>query len=386
MGGFVTSMLDGLAGWLATAAMHTLLWISGVLDKYAFTVPDVTGLQPTRALAGRAQTIVNIVFPLIIVAAGAIGMTHSSIQIQYQVKDLVPRLVVGWIGAHWSVPMCGLILRFADVFIAALTSPMPDESTSFKRLYSLIALSLGTEPSGDFDDPIKVGLLGTIITVLVVVLAAWLVLTWIIRYGLLIILVGLSPLAMACYSLPQLEGAPRLWWRTLIGCLAIPAAQATTFSVGMWILLDPAAGLPMGAQPDDAASRPITLFAVLAVLLFTAKIPSLVSRYVTSTGTPKGSFLGQVARVLVVHRMTRAFTRRLGGSRRRATKSAGTAAVGTIADGARDSGNGRTTTPTGGGFRPPISEGSGRDRVQARQTDPRRGGAGTPLPPPPRDL
>jgi hypothetical protein len=383
MGGFVNSMLDGLAGWLAGQALHTLLWISGVLDKYAFTIPDVAGLQPTQALAGRARTIVNIVFPMVIIAAGAIGMTYGSIQIQYQVKDLLPRLLVGWIAANWSLPMCGLLLRFADAFIKALTSPVPDEATSFQRLYSLIALSLGADPSGDFDDPVKVGLLGMIITVLVMVLAAWLVLTWVIRYGLLIILVGISPIAMACYSLPQLEGAARLWWRTLIGCLAIPAAQATTFSVGMWILLDPAAGLPVGAKPDDASSRPITLFAVLAVLLFTAKIPSLVSRYVTSTGTPKGSFLGQVARVMVVHRMTKAFTRRLGGSRRRARNVADTAAAGTVAGGARDTGR---ATPTAAGSRRPIREGAGRDRVAARQNDPRRRASGTPLPPPPRDL
>ncbi|MEV0269808.1 hypothetical protein AB0H43_13605 [Hamadaea sp. NPDC050747] len=374
MGGLVTSMLDGVAGWLASAAMHTLLWISGVLDKYGFSVPDVTGLQPTQALAGRARTITDIVFPIVIVAAGAIGMTYSSVQIQYQVKDLLPRLFVGWVGAHWSLPMCGLILRFADAFIHALTTPMPDETTSFHRLNSLIALSLGIDPAGDFDDPIKVGLLGTIITVLVVILAAWLVLTWIIRYALLIILVGLSPLAMASYSLPQLEGAARLWWRTLIGCLAIPAAQATTFSAGMWILLDPAAGLPAGVKPDDADSRPITLFAVLAILLFTAKIPSLVSRYLTSSGTPKGSFFSQVARVMVVHRMTKAFTRRMGGTSRRAGRVADATADGAIADGVPGIGRG---TPAAA-RRPPISEGNGRARVTARQK--------AALPPPPRDL
>ncbi|MCP2323656.1 hypothetical protein HDA40_002163 [Hamadaea flava] len=373
MGGFVTSMLDGLTSWLASAAMHTLLWISGVLDKYAFSIPNVTGLQPTQALAGRARTIVNIVFPLIIVAAGVIGMTYNSAQIQYQVKDLLPRLVVGWVGANWSIPMCDLLLRFADAFIQALTTPMPDEATSFERLKSLLALSLGADPTGEFDDPIKVGLLGTIITVLVVILAAWLVLTWIIRYALLIVLVGLSPLAMACYSLPQLEGAARLWWRTVIGCMAIPAAQATTFSTGMWILLDPAAGLPAGIKPDDASSRPITLFAVLAVMLFTAKIPTLVSRYISSSGTPKGSFFSQVAKVLVLHRMTKGFTRRVGGTRRRTDKVADTAA-GTITGGARNTGSG---TPAGGA-RPPFTEGNGRDRVTARQK--------ALLPPPPRDL
>lgn len=100
-----------------------------------------------------------------------------------------------------------------------------------------------------------------VIAVLVVTLAAWMVVTWIIRIAVLIILVGISPLAMACYSLPQLEGAVRLWWRTLIGCLAIPTAQATTFSVGMWMLLDPAAGLP--DHGGDASAQMLNLFAAL---------------------------------------------------------------------------------------------------------------------------
>jgi hypothetical protein len=54
------------------------------------------------------------------------------------------------------------------------------------------------------------------------VLAVMLLLTSIVRIAVVIVLVGIAPLAPACHALPFTDTAARLWWRILLGCLAVP--------------------------------------------------------------------------------------------------------------------------------------------------------------------
>lgn len=392
---FTDGIAEALVAFLAKAALGTLRTITRLLDGTAFVIPDVSKLPQVGVLADRSRLVVYIVFPLLILAAAAIGMSHSTLQIRYQVKDLLPRLVVGWLGAAWSVPMCVQILRFTNALLRALIVPMPGHDTSFDQLYKVIATAVGPIDADQFGDSLTAGVLQVIIAVLVAGLAAWMALTWIIRIGVLIIVVGISPLAMACYSLPILDGAARLWWRTLIGCLAIPAAQALTFSVGMWMLLDPRGGLP-DHNGDDTGAQTLNLFAALAVMIFTAKIPGLVTRYLAASGAPRTSVTGAIAKVVVVSRLTRTLGR--SASRRAAGRAAGrTADTATAmgADSARSSGpgraarNGSVRSSGPGRARPPIAEGRGRDRVAARRRSrytPPRGRDGAPLRPAPRDL
>ena len=40
-----------------------------------------------------------------------------------------------------------------------------------------------------------------------------------VRVGVLVLLAGIAPLALACYSLPWTQAAAGLWWRSLLGYL-----------------------------------------------------------------------------------------------------------------------------------------------------------------------
>jgi hypothetical protein len=148
--------------------------------------------------------------------------------------------------------------------------------------------------------------LAVVIGLIIVVLFYLLLATWFFRIAILIILAGVAPVALACYSLPQTQPAAQLWWRTLLACLATPVLQAITFSAGIGLLLDPThnmpvlIGVPQGAPSMDT----FNLFIVACLLWLTARIPRLMARYVTRGGAPV-SMAAVVLRSVVVQSATR---------------------------------------------------------------------------------
>ena len=117
---------------------------------------------------------------------------------------------------------------------------------------------------------------------MIVFLMFTLVVTWISRIGILLILAGIAPIAMACYCLPYTEPVAHLWWRSLLGCAATPTVQAVTFSTGVHILLDPTANIQ--ALAGIPGGDIINLLIVLCLLWATVKIPGMMRRYVTRKG------------------------------------------------------------------------------------------------------
>ena len=61
----------------------------------------------------------------------------------------------------------------------------------------------------------------------------------------------IAPVALACHALPQTDPAARLWWRSFLGCAAVPTLQAVTLTAGHWMLLDPAHLLPVFGLPVE---------------------------------------------------------------------------------------------------------------------------------------
>jgi hypothetical protein len=88
------------------------------------------------------------------------------------------------------------------------------------------------------------------------------------------VLVGIAPIALACHALPHTDGAARLWWRTLIGCLSVVALQAFALHTTVSIFLDPRANLGL---PQDRSGM-FNLFIVACLLWVTVRIPALVRR------------------------------------------------------------------------------------------------------------
>lgn len=288
-------LYNGLIEWLAERVQGMLGGLVSLLTATFFTSPDVTVFPQVQLLVSRSMVVVNAAFVLAIIAAGAIAMTHGTFQIRYQAKDLLPRLVFGFVASNFGVELCRMCIEAAN----ALTVAMVGETASGPQVIEFVkARIVGalTSPSS--------AVLAVVIGLIIVVLFYMLLVGWFARIATLIVLAGIAPVALACYALPQTQAAAGLWWRSLLGCLATPLLQAIFFTTGVNLLLDPEHNVPiLLGLPGGASTDVFNLFIAACLLMVTVRIPKLVGRYVTRGG--QMSTAGVVLRAVIIQSITR---------------------------------------------------------------------------------
>ncbi|MEU7800722.1 conjugal transfer protein TrbL family protein [Micromonospora arborensis] len=288
-------VLDQVLDWLTTAILACLNAIFDLITSILFTTPKVTVLPQVQALTGRSVWIVDTVFVLAFVAAGVLVMVAGGDdQSRYTVKDLLPRLVVGFTAAHFSQLACDQLVDVANALTAAISDGGYDGDGAFTAIRTHLAAAQ------DRTVPLLFLILILLITVLVVTAAFQLI----GRFVALLVMTSIAPLALACHALPQTDGLARLWWRAYAGCLAIPVAQAFFLTAGQQTLLDPATMLPVFGLPVDPGGT-LNLLVVVVLLWTTVKIPTLLARWAGQTGRGTSTMLGAVVRVVVVQQLAR---------------------------------------------------------------------------------
>ncbi|MGC5054672.1 conjugal transfer protein TrbL family protein [Micromonospora sp. DT48] len=294
----VANILDTVMRWVAAAILACFDAVLGAIARFLLITPDVTGLPQVQALTGRATWIVDTVFVLAFVTAGILVMVSGGDErSRYTIKDLAPRLVVGFVSAHFSQLLCGMAIDVANGLTEALSEPGHSPDGAFTAVNTHVHAA-AEEGSG------LPALLFVVIALLITVLLAMTAFSLIVRLTTLLVLTAAAPLALACHALPQTDGLARLWWRGYTGCLATPVLQALMLQAGQWMLLDPRHMLPALGLPAEPGPV-LNLFVVMVLLWYTVKIPGLVGRYVSQSGR-NTSFLGAVVRVVVVQQLSRA--------------------------------------------------------------------------------
>ena len=283
--------MSGLVGWLADRVTDLLTGLLAVLTSSIFLSPDVTVLPQVQTIAGKSSLVVGACFILAIIAVGIATMAGDSVELRYTLKQLIPRLVVGFALSTFAVPLTAVLIGVGNALTVSMTGPSAPTTETVRFVRARIAAALTDQGSA---------LLTAVIGLLIVLLLFILCGGWLARVGILIILAGVAPVALACYATPWTQGAAELWWRSLLGCLATPALQAVAFTAGINLLLDPRSALPilLGLPGSDT----VNLLLVIVVLWTTVKIPGLIRRYVTRKGSP--NLGGILLRALVIQGVT----------------------------------------------------------------------------------
>jgi hypothetical protein len=287
--------LEKILDWFSHAILNSFDALFKLIANGLLVSPDVTTLPQIQALIGRSVFIVDAVFVLAFITAGVLTMVAGGDErARYTAKDLGPRLVVGFIAAHFSPLLVGRAIGLANGLVAGLTPGDPNRAGALQAIKSHVDVMNGATTF----------LLFPVLAAIITVLLANTLFGLLVRFAVLLVLAAAAPIALACHALPQTDPLARLWWRTFAGCLAIPVAQAFTLQAGQWMLEDPAHMMPLIGLPSDIT--PIgNLFIVLVLLWTTVKIPGLIRRHVTQGGrTP--NFLGMIVRVVVVQQLSRA--------------------------------------------------------------------------------
>ncbi len=130
-------------------------------------------------------------------------------------------------------------------------------------------------------------------------LALGLIGVYVVRVATMVVLVAAAPLFLVAHALPQTEGAARLWWRALVGCLAVQVGQALVLITAVRVFFDAdgrrSMGLPGGPLMD--------LVVVGCLFWLMLRIPTYARRLVFNTRPNVGI---NVAKTYVVGRALRA--------------------------------------------------------------------------------
>jgi hypothetical protein len=294
-GWFFDSAVSWLAGFVAAALQH--LW-----DLLAATVlvsPDVTGLPQVRVISARSLLVANTCYVLVILAAGILVMARETVEIRYGIGELAPRLVIGLVAANLATPLCSGLIGLANGLTGALTQGPVAGPGATEQLSAVVRTALN-----DAAGPAR--LLVVVIALLVLVLTVMLFLTFVVRVGVLVVLTGIAPVALACHGLPQLDGVARFWWRSLLATLGTVTAQGFTLHTGLSVFLSPDANLPSLGLPVDPGGI-VNLFVVVTLLWTTVKIPTLLGRIAARGGTrTPGAYL---VRAVVAQQVARGVRR-----------------------------------------------------------------------------
>jgi hypothetical protein len=276
-------MLDAILDWFADAVLEVLSALISAITDALLVTPDVTALPQVQALTGRSVWIVDTVFVLAFVAAGVLTMSAGGDErARYTAKDLAPRLVVGFVTAHFSQLIAGRLIELANALTDALTGGDLDGPGALEAVGTHLAASRGK----------VAGLLFAATAISVIV-----------RFTVALVLTCIAPLALACHALPQTDAAARLWWRSYLGVLAVPVVQGFCLAAGQWMLLDADQMLPLLGLPVEPGGV-MNLFVVMVLLWTTVRVPALMRRIVSNGGRP--NVLGAVVRVVVVQQLGRA--------------------------------------------------------------------------------
>ena len=289
-------LLDQILDWLAAAILATLDALFGVISSALLITPKVTDLPQVQALTGRSVLVVDTVFVLAFVAAGALTMTAGGSEgSRYTVKDLIPRLIVGFVAAHFSQVWCGMLIDLANALTAALSTPSGDSDGALRAVKTHITAG---------QDHTAVLLFVVCVAIIAFLLAAT-AFSVIVRFAVALVLTAAAPLALACHALPQTDPVARLWWKSYAGVLGVPLAQGFTLAGGEWMLTDPDHLLPVLGLPVEPGGV-INLFVVMVMLWTTLRVPALMRRIVSAPGSGgAGNMLGAAVRVIVVQQVTR---------------------------------------------------------------------------------
>jgi hypothetical protein len=279
--------------WFADLVKDALNPAMLLVGRTLLSTPQIAGEAEVRSYWQLSLGIADALFVLVVMAAGAILMTHETLQSSYALKDFIPRLLIAGIAANASLAISGQMVAFANVLSSGLLGNGVNPEQAGHTLELLVLHSIA-------EGRIFLVLLGLACAVLAVAL----LILYIVRAALIVLLVCAAPLMLISHGLPQTEGMARFWWRAMLAALGVQAAQALTLAATVHVLFASGRsvlGIGTGGSVVDLLLV-LCLFWVLLRIPFWAKELAFSRRYSSSTA--------RMAKTYVLVRLVR---RGLGG-------------------------------------------------------------------------
>ena len=172
--------------------------------------------------------VADACYVLLVLIGGILVMSHETLQTSYSVKEIAPRIVLGFVGANLSMVVISQAITIANGLSAALAGHGVTPATAAASLMTTLGNSVSTG-----------GIFLILLALAGVVLALVLAVVYVMRLMAVVLLAAAAPLALALYALPQTAWAARWWWRALTAALAIQVAQGLVLTAAVQVFFAP---------------------------------------------------------------------------------------------------------------------------------------------------
>jgi hypothetical protein len=264
--------LFDIPGQIRKAINDFLLWIAKtglkpVMDTLGQTVlstPDLTGNAQVTAFWTTSLVAANAIFVLFIMAGGFIVASRETLQTSYGLKEIAPRVVVAGVAANVSLLVAGKAIEAVNALTAAIAGQGVDGQAAVTAISQMLDQPVNTTSI----PPILFSLL----ILAALVMAIVVVMTFVLRIALLVLLIGVAPLALMCHATPQTEGLAYAWWRAFAACLGIQLGQAVIILGTVRVFLTPDGPQVLGMPATTGGL--LGVLVCLTMLWLLIKLPS----------------------------------------------------------------------------------------------------------------
>ncbi len=266
IGACVTEAINGFFRGLVTEALNPLL---DLLSTTLLTTPMPDSLPRVVELWDNSWQILLVSYSLLVLIAGVIAISYQSLQTRHSIKELAPRLVVGFLAGALSLWVATKGIQIANAVVEDVMDGGVDAESASQTLRNMVVNS--TTQGG-----VWIALIGIVLAGLLVAL----LITYAVRVAVTIILIGGAPLAMMFHALSQTEGVAYWWWKTYGGCLAIQVGQSLALITALKVFLAPG-GFGLFGPTDTGL---VNLLVAIALIYILFKIPFWVMSSIRGGG------------------------------------------------------------------------------------------------------
>jgi hypothetical protein len=291
---------------VAASAMFAAIVAAGLqplldlLGKTLLTTPEPDKIPGLGAAWTGSWHILLTAYGVLVLLAGLIIMGYQTLQARYTVKELAPRLVVGFLAGTLSLFLATKGIQIANALSAAVLGEGVDPAAMTSSLITMVQGSL--HGGGLF-----LGALGLVVVALLLVLLV----VFTVRVIVTILLVAAAPIALMLHALPHTEGIAYWWWKGYGGVLAIQVGQSLTLVVTVRVFFAPGGFTVLGPTP----SALVNVLLCIALLYILVKIPFW---FLAPLRSGRPSLLGRVVRGVIAYKtmgLLSGATAALGGRR-----------------------------------------------------------------------
>ncbi|MET9629069.1 hypothetical protein ABZX92_16560 [Lentzea sp. NPDC006480] len=279
---------EGFSSFVNLLVGESLNWLLRLLGDTLLSTPTLDQLPRIGEIWEQSRLFVVAVYSLLVLIAGILVMSHQSVQTRHSIREIAPRIVVGFLAANLSLLFADQAIRFANAASLAVLGDGLDPESAGRALSELLVAMVGRSL-------VDGGLFAGLLSLGLAILLIGLLIGYVIRVALTVVLVAGAPLALMCHGLEQTEGVALWFWRAGAGVLGIQVGQSLTLICALKVFLQPGGFNFFGTPTSDGI---VNLIVVIALVWILVKIPTWVMQQV-KVGRGGRSFLGGLARAFV---------------------------------------------------------------------------------------